>query len=348
MPSATRNPQDNKVAAETLLPVDDWVRRRGIPAWLLSLLLHLSVLTVLGLVLKDVPHGVPGGDELARSGEIVLARAGPITTQYFTDGNGSPASGAVSIAAADAASGGSRSEPFPDAPELPGGGPQLPRGSGIEAGLPGGFGPGGSDPLGTGLRPGGGGRGSGSGSGGKAQTQIFGVRGEGSRFVYVFDRSSSMAGFEGRPLAGAKRELIASLEQLDKIHQFQIIFYNQQPQVMRIGGVQTGMVFANDEGKKMAASFVSGIAADGGTQHMEALELALGMRPDVIFFLTDADEPRLLPDELTKIRRLNHGTSINAIEFGAGAPAGTTSFLKQLARENGGNYGYVDVTRLPR
>src|SRR5262245_62750599 len=35
-----------------------------------------------------------------------------------------------------------------------------------------------------------------------AETHVFGVRGKGRRFVYVFDRSSSM---EGAPLAAAKR-----------------------------------------------------------------------------------------------------------------------------------------------
>jgi hypothetical protein len=336
-----------ELAEENATPLtSQWLRRRGIPAWLLSLLLHLTVFTALGLIVKDVPRGHPAGDEFARGGEIVLARAGAASTVYFSDGEEAAASGTTSPKAS-AASGGRAMEPFPDAPELPGGGPQLPKGSDVGSALPGGEGPGGTDPLGSGLRPGGGGARA-SGIGGKAQTQVFGVRGEGTRFVYVFDRSSSMAGFEGRPLAAAKRELIASLEHLDKIHQFQIVFYNQQPQVMRFGGVQTGMVFASDEGKKMAESFVSGIVASGGTQHLPALELALGMRPDVIFFLTDADEPKLLPDELAKIRRLNHGTSINAIEFGAGAPAAAANFLKQLARENGGNYGYVDVTRLPR
>ena len=328
---------------EGLLLDAHWLRHRGIPAWLLSLLLHLSVFTILGLVIRDVPHGLPHGDETPRGGQIVLARAGATATEYFSDGDGAAAGMSSNAHAGNAAN---LSQVFPDLPELPGGGPQLPKGSDLGSALPGGDGPGGSDPLGSGLRPGGGGSRT-SGLGGKAQTQVFGVRGEGSRFVYVFDRSSSMAGFEGRPLAGAKRELIASLEHLDKVHQFQIIFYNHQPRVMSFGG-QTGMVFANEEGKKLAASFVDNVVADGATRHLEALTLALNMRPDVIFFLTDADEPRLLPDELAKIRRLNHGASINAIEFGAGAPSGATSFLKQLARENDGNYGYVDVTKLPR
>src|SRR5262245_48566300 len=52
------------------------------------------------------------------------------------------------------------------------------------------------------------------------ETRVFGLRGNGSRFVYVFDRSSSM---EGAPLSAAKRELIGSLQSLQSVHQFQVI-----------------------------------------------------------------------------------------------------------------------------
>jgi hypothetical protein len=51
------------------------------------------------------------------------------------------------------------------------------------------------------------------------ETQFFGLSGKGSRFVYVFDRSLSM---QGQPLAAAKRELLASLSHLERVHQFQI------------------------------------------------------------------------------------------------------------------------------
>ena len=64
------------------------------------------------------------------------------------------------------------------------------------------------------------GRGSGSGSGrgagdgNYARTSIFGAEGTGNKLVYVFDRSASTDGYQGRPLAAAKRELIASLDDL--------------------------------------------------------------------------------------------------------------------------------------
>ena len=319
------------------------MRRRGIPAWLLSLLLHLSVFTILGLVVQVTPGGLPNAGDTLRGGEIVLASNATGKTEYFSDADGGDSSQAAATNADVAVD--ATASPVAAVPEQPPtGGPQLPAPNASDAGsgLPGGLAPGAGELLGSSK---GGPRGTGVGQ--KAQTEVFGVQGEGSSFLYVFDRSSSMGGFEGRPLASAKRELIASLEKLDQVRQFQIIFYNQEPHLMQLGG-QQGMVFANDDGKRQAADFVGRIIASGGTRHMEALTLALNLRPDVIFFLTDADEPQLSPAELAKIRRLNHGTSINAVEFGAGAPSGTVNFLKRLARENGGNYGYVDVTRLPR
>jgi hypothetical protein len=51
---------------------------------------------------------------------------------------------------------------------------------------------------------------------------------------------------------------------------------------------------------------------------------------------------------LAQLRRLNRGTVINTIEFGAGPPAANYNFLQQLAAENHGQHAYVDVSRLVR
>jgi hypothetical protein len=174
------------------------------------------------------------------------------------------------------------------------------------------------------------------------ETQLFGVRGRGNRFVYVFDRSASM---EGAPLVAAKRELVASLAALTSANQFQVIFYNQAPQAMpSFRGAAATMAAADELGKRQAANFIGSIYADGATNHLEALRLALSLRPDVVFLLTDANEPRLSPAELSAIRQLNRHTSIHTIEFGAGAQQGPTNFLEQLAMENGGQHTYIDVT----
>lgn len=183
--------------------------------------------------------------------------------------------------------------------------------------------------------------------GGYARTGVFGAMGEGRKFVYVFDRSGSMDGHGGAPLSAAKAELIRSLKDLGQTHQFQIIFYNEHPRVFSPTGVAGRLVFGTDQNKYLAQKFVGSITADGATRHEEALEMALRMGPDVIFFLTDADEPRLTTQQLTHIERINSGTLINAIEFGYGRQVEADNFLVRLARQNGGQHVYVDVSRLP-
>ncbi len=75
-----------------------------------------------------------------------------------------------------------------------------------------------------------------SATGGKARVRLLGIVGEGSKFVYVFDRSDSMNWFDRRPLRAAKAELLASLEGLGETHQFQIIFYNHEPLIFNPAG----------------------------------------------------------------------------------------------------------------
>jgi hypothetical protein len=159
-----------------------------------------------------------------------------------------------------------------------------------------------------------------------------------------------MSGYSGRPLAAAKRELIGSVNDLDSIHQFQIIFYNDRPMVFNPNRPQPPrMLYGDQPTRHLARNFVEAIVAAGSTQHMAALKLALNMQPDVIFFLTDAAEPQLTAGQLAEIRSQNAriGASINAIEFGAGPKQGYENFLVRLAQQNGGEYAYVDITRLP-
>ena len=181
------------------------------------------------------------------------------------------------------------------------------------------------------------------------RTSVFGIEGQGSTFMYLFDRSGSMADFEGRPLAAAKAELLKSLESLRPTNQFQIIFYNHelapfnpyQPQPPRL-------MFGDERTKEQAEQFVRQMRAGGGTRHMEPLRLALRLAPDVIFFLTDAADPQLTAQQLEEIVRMNRGSVIHTIEFGVGPAPDADNFMKKLSRQNAGRHVYVDVTQLPR
>lgn len=181
---------------------------------------------------------------------------------------------------------------------------------------------------------------------GKARTSLFGTTGEGYKFVYVFDRSSSMGGGGARSLRAVKKELQKSLANLDTVHQFQLIFYNDTVRVFNPTGTPGRIPFATQQTKDEAMRFINTIAADGGTRHEEAMKMAIRLRPDVIFLLTDGDEPRLSRRQLDSIERQAVGITINAIEFGPGPEPATPSFLKTLAQENAGQYAYVDTSKL--
>ncbi|HEY2882924.1 MAG TPA: VWA domain-containing protein, partial [Pirellulales bacterium] len=141
-------------------------------------------------------------------------------------------------------------------------------------------------------------------------TKLFGIEAEGSKFVYVFDRSGSMGENGGKPLREAKKQLLASINDLEERNQFYLVFYNDQPRLFNAGPVNGKLVFATDTNKKQAAQFVEGIQADGGTDHMAALSIAVRLHPDVIFLLTDGEEQDdLTAEDLKRVDRLNGGTS---------------------------------------
>lgn len=183
------------------------------------------------------------------------------------------------------------------------------------------------------------------GTSGRGRTSVYGLQGEGFKFIYVFDRSGSMGGSGNRALNAAKTELLRSLDELTDLHQFQIIFYNENPTVMKLAD-STGLMLATPENKQLARKFVDSISADGATSHEPALTIALRLAPDVIFFLTDADQPELSPGQLEKIKRLNAGRAvINTIEFGLGPKIRSENFLDRVATENGGRSAYIDISR---
>ncbi len=177
-------------------------------------------------------------------------------------------------------------------------------------------------------------------------TAFLGARDKGSRIVFVVDCSASMANYHA--MRSAKAALASSLNTLTDAQQFQVIFYNQTTKPLPPRGRSDGpLFFATDVNKTYALQAIGLIDPDLGTDHLPALKLALRMGPEVIFFLTDADEPQLSAAELAEITRLNQGRArIHTIEFGKGAELNLDNFLKKLARQNGGTYRYHDVKSL--
>ncbi len=179
---------------------------------------------------------------------------------------------------------------------------------------------------------------------GYTTTRVFGLEGTGTKFVYLFDRSISMA---GRPLAAAKSQLVGSLELLRPVNQFQILFFNHRLTVFDATGGQGRVAFASQDNKSRAEHFVSRINADGGTDRFASLEHAADLAPDVLFFLTDADDPMTAYELNKSIEWFQRSaTAVQAIEFGRGPSKGRRNFLTELSDATGGGYRYVDTTAL--
>lgn len=338
--------------AESLEAARHWDQltgqERGL-SWLASLLVHLSLFLVFSWWWTPTPRGARL--EPDRAAGIVLAGESSGAVEYF--GPESDAADSTDSASSAGASAGGAGDglslppgalPGDDARPLDSDGLLPAPGDGGAGGLASDGLPGAGD-----LAKDSGSQSAGRAGGKKGHTYLFGIEGVGNKFLYVFDRSASMESYEGRPLAAAKAELARSLEPLESTHQFQIIFYNDRQNVFNPYLPQPPrMLFADDKHKDLARRYLRSVTADGGTQHLDALRLALGLNPDVVFFLTDADEPPLSAEELTKVVQWSGGAVIHAIEFGAGPQRRGVNFLQRIAELTGGRHIYVDVTRLPR
>lgn len=307
--------------------------RQRVPAWIFSVLFHASWISLLAFAVEQAPRGA--ADEGGRTAGIVLKRTSATGDRYEGEPDLRPSESSseqdsMNELIAALPGDGAIAESGADLPSIDAPGAGAPSGGGApDAGQSAGGGTSGS--LAT---------------GGNTRVRVFGVEGVGNKFVYVFDRSSSM---DGPPLAAAKQQLLESLQSLEEIHQFHIIFFNHEVQAFEVPHGGRRLAFANDQNLQHAASFVGGITADGGTDRYAALRKAVALQPDVIFFLTDADDP-MAQSELEEIEHANRRAqaAICVIEFGRRETQPSNNFLTELARMSGGQYGYVNAQRLAK
>lgn len=131
------------------------------------------------------------------------------------------------------------------------------------------------------------GNGRGNGREGGNGKSFFGMGAEGKSFVFVLDCSLSMnhphdseAKTRFRKM---KMELANSIAQLRADQQFFIIFFNHKAIPMPADR----MIEASPENRQHFMAWVDEVPAFGDTDPTAALAMALRLRPDVLYFLTD-------------------------------------------------------------
>jgi hypothetical protein len=159
------------------------------------------------------------------------------------------------------------------------------------------------------------------------QTTFFGIRAKGQFFIYVVDCSGSMV-LEDR-LARAKEELRRSIRSLVEPQKFQVIFYNDRAFPMP-GGLTRS---ADLNSKLQLLEWLRLIGPDGGTNPKPALGMAIALRPDAIFLLSDGEFPEGTAEAVARTNARK--VPIHCIDLSEGDAADQ---LRQIAQDSGGQY----------
>ena len=164
----------------------------------------------------------------------------------------------------------------------------------------------------------------------------------GRSFVFLIDRSKSMGSSGLGVLAAARTELAQAISQLEPHHSFQVVGYHD-----RITTLSTRhMLDATDANKKMVPGFIARLAAFGSTDHLRGLSASLAFEPDVLVLMTDGGYPELNDGQIRMLSGLSRrNTTIHCIQFGSGPLQIRTNFMTKLAKENQGNFRYVDTNQ---
>lgn len=159
------------------------------------------------------------------------------------------------------------------------------------------------------------------------QASFFGIRSQGQLFIYVVDCSGSM--IDEDRLDRAKVELRRSIDALQSPQRFKVIFYNDRPVPMP-GDLPKP---ADHPSKVQLSRWLPLVEAEGPTDPRSSLSLALGLKPDAVFLLSDGAFP---DGTVEAVARLNpRKIPIHCVDLANGAAG---EGLRKIAAESGGQY----------
>lgn len=159
--------------------------------------------------------------------------------------------------------------------------------------------------------------------------------------VFVLDTSGSMA--EEGKMEKARAALLYGIRILRPQDRFNVISFAGEDRLM-----ETGLINAEDQGRKRGETFVQSLRPVGGTNINQALVTAMrqfetGNRPKILIFMTDG-LPTVGVTNVTRIVENARAARIQGLRlftFGVGYDVNTT-LLDKLAAENGGVADYVE------
>lgn len=174
--------------------------------------------------------------------------------------------------------------------------------------------------------------------------KVFGAGGNARSIAFVCDSSGSMID----KLSSLKSELNKAVQGLKPIQTFSVIFFRNQKALAFEEGRQ---VAATPENKRKLYKWLDEVNAEGTTDPIPALDLALRAKPDLMYLLTDGEFPSN-EDVKNKIASMNREkrTRVNTVAFvSSKSDAFAESFqkfLERLSNDNGGQFRHVAMDEL--
>jgi hypothetical protein len=164
----------------------------------------------------------------------------------------------------------------------------------------------------------------------EAEAQFLGARLEGESFVFIVDMSGSM---RGQRFVRAKNELLRAIASLHSDQRYYVIFFSDGPLPMPAHE----LVESTPENLRLLQKWLRRVDCGGETNPLAALEMAIALRPDAIYMLSDGEfDPRI--PKLIAGRQGRPPIPIHTIGFVGrdGEP-----MLRELAADSGGSYRFV-------
>lgn len=184
----------------------------------------------------------------------------------------------------------------------------------------------------------------------KVNASFFGAAAGGNSFCYVIDGSESM---RGGPWQSAKRELIRSISTLKENQRFYVIFFNKELHALPRAGEKepsSTALYATPENIDHAREWIESLRISAGAPPDKALERAIELELDAIYFLADGATKRDVPGFLQKANRAGDFISgeqvrvpIHTIAFYS--PEVGRKLMQRIASENKGQFIYVPDPR---
>jgi DNA-directed RNA polymerase subunit RPC12/RpoP len=177
------------------------------------------------------------------------------------------------------------------------------------------------------------GRGKGEGEGdGNGGTSFFGKTLTVDSIAYVIDASGSMQGARFRR---ARQELVKALKEMRPEQRFYIVFYTDQTYPLYWPNSVAELQPATPFNLQKTGFWLEKAQTSGGTEPQEAMRIALALKPDVVFLLSDGDIP---PETRAIVMQENKQSVIHTIALGSNKGA---VVMKQIAAEHKGEFKFI-------